>query len=144
MPRTLREVVFVEGVRTPFGKAGDTGMYAQTRADDLVVNCIRELLRRHPQLPPERVEETAHFLAVGIVNILHTVDPDAVLLGGPMNFGGAESPLGRRFLAAIKDDVRRLAFTLLAERTAIEFATLDAYAALLGAAGLARFSLTVV
>jgi len=30
--------VFVDGVRTPFGKAGDKGMYAQTRADDLVVD----------------------------------------------------------------------------------------------------------
>ena len=52
MPRTLREVVFVDGVRTPFGKAGEKGIYAQTRADDLVVKCIRELLRRHPELPP--------------------------------------------------------------------------------------------
>jgi acetyl-CoA acyltransferase len=50
-------VVFVDGVRTPFGKAG--GMYAQTRADDLVIRCIRELLRRNPQLPPERVDEVA-------------------------------------------------------------------------------------
>ena len=59
MPRTLREVVFVDGVRTPFGKAGEKGMYAQTRADDLVIRCIRELMRRHPELPPERVEEVA-------------------------------------------------------------------------------------
>ena len=59
MPRTLHEVVFVDGVRTPFGKAGDKGMYAQTRADDLVIRCIRELMRRHPELPPERVEEVA-------------------------------------------------------------------------------------
>ncbi|MGZ4600728.1 MAG: thiolase family protein [Oryzihumus sp.] len=59
MPRTLREVVFVDGVRTPFGKAGEKGIYAQTRADDLVIHCIRELLRRNPDLPPERVEEVA-------------------------------------------------------------------------------------
>src|SRR5213076_1539069 len=26
---------------------------------DLVIKCIRELLRRHPELPPERVEEVA-------------------------------------------------------------------------------------
>jgi acetyl-CoA acyltransferase len=58
-PRTLRDVVFVEGVRTPFGKAGDKGQYAQTRADDMVVKVIRELLRRHPELPPERVDEVA-------------------------------------------------------------------------------------
>ena len=58
-PRTLRDVVFVEGVRTPFGKAGDKGQYAQTRADDLVVKVIRELLRRQPGLPPERIDEVA-------------------------------------------------------------------------------------
>ena len=34
-------------------------MYAQTRADDLVIKCIRELMRRHPELPAERVEEVA-------------------------------------------------------------------------------------
>ncbi len=59
MPRPLAEVVFVDGVRTPFGRAGAAGMYAETRADDLVIRCIRELLRRSPQLPPERVAEVA-------------------------------------------------------------------------------------
>src|SRR6202000_2704895 len=54
-----REVVFVDGVRTPFGKAGPTGIYAQVRADDLVVRVIRELLRRNPKLPPERIGEVA-------------------------------------------------------------------------------------
>jgi acetyl-CoA acyltransferase len=57
--RSVREVVFVDGVRTPFGKAGPKGVYAETRADDLVIRCIRELLRRNPGLPPERVDEVA-------------------------------------------------------------------------------------
>ena len=35
MSRPQREVVFVDGVRTPFGKA--KGQYAETRADDLVI-----------------------------------------------------------------------------------------------------------
>ncbi|NGO67059.1 acetyl-CoA C-acyltransferase [Streptomyces boncukensis] len=59
MPRTARDVVFVDGVRTPFGKAGPKGIYHETRADDMVVKCIRELLRRNPGLPPERVDEVA-------------------------------------------------------------------------------------
>ncbi|HET6636505.1 MAG TPA: acetyl-CoA C-acyltransferase [Streptomyces sp.] len=59
MPRTARDVVFVDGVRTPFGKAGPKGIYHETRADDMVVKCIRELLRRHPELPPERIDEVA-------------------------------------------------------------------------------------
>ncbi|MEV0276322.1 acetyl-CoA C-acyltransferase [Streptomyces sp. NPDC050610] len=59
MPRTARDVVFVDGVRTPFGKAGPKGIYHETRADDMVVNCIRELLRRNPDLDPARVDEVA-------------------------------------------------------------------------------------
>jgi acetyl-CoA acyltransferase len=59
VPRTLRDVVFVDGVRTPFGKAGEKGIYAETRADDLVVKCVRELIRRNPTLPPERVDDVA-------------------------------------------------------------------------------------
>ncbi|WP_425956986.1 thiolase family protein [Xylanimonas sp. McL0601] len=55
----LRDVVFVDGVRTPFGKARPDGLYAETRADDLIVKAVRELLRRHPELPPERVDEVA-------------------------------------------------------------------------------------
>src|SRR5690606_2745092 len=59
VPRTARDVVFVDGVRTPFGKAGPKGLYAETRADDMVVRAIRELMRRNPSLPPERVDEVA-------------------------------------------------------------------------------------
>jgi len=58
-PRTVRPVVFVEGVRTPFGRARPDGLYASTRADDLAVKAVRELLRRHPELPPERIDEVA-------------------------------------------------------------------------------------
>jgi len=54
-----RDVVFVDGVRTPFGKSGRNGIYAETRADDLIVRVIRELLRRNPGLPEERIGEHA-------------------------------------------------------------------------------------
>ncbi|MEV0946441.1 thiolase family protein [Rhodococcus sp. NPDC049939] len=54
-----RNVVFVDGIRTPFGKAGPKGIYAETRADDLVVKTIRELLRRNQQLDPARIDEVA-------------------------------------------------------------------------------------
>ncbi|WP_182111294.1 MULTISPECIES: thiolase family protein [unclassified Actinotalea] len=58
-PRPVREVVFVDGVRTPFGRAKPDGLYAHTRADDLAVKAVRELLRRNPGLPPERIDEVA-------------------------------------------------------------------------------------
>jgi acetyl-CoA acyltransferase len=81
-PRPLREVVFVDGVRTPFGKAGPAGIYAETRADDLVVRCIRELLRRNPALPPERVDEVAIAATTQIGDQGLTIGRTAALLAG--------------------------------------------------------------
>ncbi|MBM2617803.1 thiolase family protein [Actinoplanes sp. LDG1-06] len=80
MPREVREVVFVDGVRTPFGKAG--GMYAETRADDLVIRCIRELMRRNPQLPPDRVDEVAIAATTQIGDQGLTIGRTAALLSG--------------------------------------------------------------
>lgn len=53
------EVVFVDGVRTPFGRAGEKGMFWQTRADDLVVKAMIGLLERNPTLPKDRVDDVA-------------------------------------------------------------------------------------
>ncbi|GAA2967434.1 thiolase family protein [Actinokineospora diospyrosa] len=80
--RASRDVVFVDGVRTPFGKAGPKGIYAETRADDLVVKVIRELLRRHPQLPPERVDEVAIAATTQIGDQGLTIGRTAALLSG--------------------------------------------------------------
>lgn len=81
MPRTARDVVFVDGARTPFGKAGK-GLYAETRADDLVVRVIRELLRRNPELPPERVDEVAIAATTQIGDQGLTIGRSAALLAG--------------------------------------------------------------
>ena len=81
-PRALRTVVFVDGVRTPFGKAGQKGIYAETRADDLIVKVIRELLRRHPELPPERVDEVAIAATTQIGDQGLTIGRTAALLAG--------------------------------------------------------------
>ncbi len=52
-------VVFVDGVRTPFGRAGEKGMYWKTRADDLIVSAIIGLLERNPAIPRERIDDVA-------------------------------------------------------------------------------------
>ncbi|MPZ25250.1 MAG: acetyl-CoA C-acyltransferase [Micromonosporaceae bacterium] len=80
MARAVREVVFVDGVRTPFGKAN--GVYASTRADDLVIRCIRELLRRNPTLPPERVDDVAVAATTQTGDQGLTIGRTAALLAG--------------------------------------------------------------
>ncbi|AUG80095.1 acetyl-CoA acetyltransferase [Kitasatospora sp. MMS16-BH015] len=82
MPRTARDVVFVDGVRTPFGKAGPKGIYHETRADDLVVKCIRELVRRNPNLPVERIDEVAIAATTQIGDQGLTIGRTAALLAG--------------------------------------------------------------
>jgi len=53
------QVVFVDGVRTPFGRAGEKGMYWKTRADDMIVSAIIGLLERNPQIPGDRIDDVA-------------------------------------------------------------------------------------
>ena len=53
----MREVVFVDGVRTPFGRAGEKGMYAGTRADDLAVKALQGLIERNEGLPLDRIDD---------------------------------------------------------------------------------------
>ncbi|MGV9306818.1 thiolase family protein [Nonomuraea sp. NPDC003727] len=77
-----RDVVFVDGVRTPFGKSGPKGLYAETRADDLVVRVIRELMRRNPALPPERVDEVAVAATTQIGDQGLTIGRSAAVLAG--------------------------------------------------------------
>jgi acetyl-CoA acyltransferase len=82
MPRPARDVVFVDGVRTPFGKAGPNGLYAQTRADDLVVAVIRELLRRNPDIPPQRIGEVAIAATTQTGDQGLTIGRSAAMLAG--------------------------------------------------------------
>src|SRR5258708_27651071 len=60
-------------------------MYANTRADDLVIKCIRELLRRNPGLPPERVDEVAIAATTQIGDQGLTIGRTAALLAGLPN-----------------------------------------------------------
>lgn len=80
--RQVRDVVFVDGVRTPFGKAGDKGIYHGTRADDLVVKCIRDLMRRNPELPAERIDEVAIAATTQTGDQGLTIGRTAALLAG--------------------------------------------------------------
>ncbi|MFC3491398.1 thiolase family protein [Glycomyces rhizosphaerae] len=80
MNDTIRDVVFVDGVRTPFGKAGK--LFEETRADDMIIRCIRSLLRRNPGLPPERVDEVALAATTQIGDQGLTLGRTAALLAG--------------------------------------------------------------
>jgi glucokinase len=89
-------------------------------------------------LANEVIDELARYLGIGIVTLMHTIDPGAVVLGGAMNFGGSDTALGRKFLETIRSVVRQHAFPIPAQRTTIDFALLEGDAGFIGAAGIAR------
>jgi acetyl-CoA acyltransferase len=80
--RELREVFFVDGVRTAFGKAGPKGQFWRTRADDMAVKAVRELLRRNPAVPPERIGDVVLAATAQVGDQGLTLGRDVALLAG--------------------------------------------------------------
>ena len=78
-----RSVVLVDAVRTPFGKAG--GMYAGTRADDLMVRAIRGLLDRNPNVDHSAIDDVAIAAATQTGDQGMNIGRSATLLAGLPN-----------------------------------------------------------
>jgi len=112
-----------------------------TRSDageELTPLMIAQEAERGDALALEIVLDTAMYMGIGIVNLMHTIDPNGVVIGGAMTFGGHDTPLGRQFLERVREEVRRRTFPVLAKHTTVDFAMLGGDAGYIGAAGLAR------
>jgi len=79
------------------------------------------------------VDETAYYLAVGAMNLMHIIDPDAVVYAGGM------TAAGEPFLERIRHYIRELAFPVPAARTQIRYAQLGSDAGFIGAAACAKY-----
>ncbi len=146
----------------PCGKSGHLEAYASATG---IVNRAKEALRSHPEssmldcnaessplsalmvsqaaeagdkLALQLVSETAMYLGRGIAQLAHVVDPEAFILGGAVDFGGADTALGRSFLDGIVAEAKRLTFPVVAEEMHVSFAQLESDAGYVGAAGMAR------
>jgi acetyl-CoA acyltransferase len=82
MGRELQEVFFVDGVRTAFGRAGEKGIFWRTRADDMAVKVVREVLRRNAALPPERIDDVVMAATAQVGDQGLTLGRDVALLAG--------------------------------------------------------------
>ena len=72
----------MDGVRTAFGKAGPGGLFWRTRADDMAVKAVRELLRRNPEAPPDRIGEVVMAATAQVGDQGLTLGRDVALLAG--------------------------------------------------------------
>src|SRR3954449_159135 len=82
MARELREVVFVDGVRTAFGRAGEGGLFWRTRGDDMAVKVVRELLRRNASVPGDRIGDVIMAATAQVGDQGLTLGRDVGLLAG--------------------------------------------------------------
>jgi acetyl-CoA acyltransferase len=80
--RELREVYYVDGVRSAFGRAGPKGVFWRTRADDMAVKLVRELLRRNESLPPERIDDVVFAATAQVGDQGLTLGREVALLAG--------------------------------------------------------------
>lgn len=102
------------------------------RESELTSREIFDAAARGDALAGKLVEDTAYYLGVGAMNMMHTVDPDMIV------FGGGMIAAGEGFLDRIRKCVKDLAFPVPAERTRIEYAQLGSDAGFIGAAAGAR------
>lgn len=99
---------------------------------------LAEEAERGDALSLEIILDTARFLGIGIASMMHTVDPNGVVIGGAMTFGMHERELGRRFLDAVRKEVAKRAFPILLGKTVVDYASLGGDAGYIGAAAVAR------
>lgn len=82
-PNPLNNVVLIDAARTPFGKAGS--LYAGTRADDIVIRCLRGLLERNPQVKPAEIDDVAIAAASQVGDQGMNIGRSASILAGIPN-----------------------------------------------------------
>lgn len=126
--------------RRRLGEHPESSLYSYLKQPEnqLTSKCVYDAAVTGDPFALSMVDDTARWLGVGVTTVVHMIDPGSVVLGGAMNFGGAGSPIGQRFLAGVREEFRIRTFPNVFEGTQITFATLGADAGYLGAAGYAK------
>lgn len=103
-------------------------------AHDLTSRAIDEAAQAGDELGRRLMKETAYYLAVGAVTLLHTIDPDMLL------FGGGMIASGEGFLEEIRQHIQNMAFPAVSQGARVAYAELGGDAGFIGAAGCAKMA----
>jgi glucokinase len=119
------EALAEPGVRSPLSMClkSEAGLTARDVFDTAVAG---------DPLAEKLVEDTAYYLAVGAVNMMHIIDPDTIV------FAGGMVAAGEAFLERIQHHIHKLAFPVPAEKTRVCYARLGSDAGYIGAAACGR------
>ncbi|MDA7950652.1 MAG: ROK family protein [Pirellulaceae bacterium] len=111
-----------------------------TSGAELSTKLLAQVAQKGDSFSLKIIEETADYLAVGVTTLAHLIDPNGLLIGGAMTFGGKGTELGDQFLSWVREGFKRRTFAHIRDKTEIEFAQLGGQAGFYGAAGLAKWN----
>ena len=103
-----------------------------TTEEELPAKVVFQAADQGDEIAKRIIDETAFFLAVGAMNIMHLIDPDIIVYGGGM------TAAGEPFLQRIQYYINELAFPVPATRTLVQYAKLGSDAGFIGAAACGR------
>ncbi|MBI1829837.1 MAG: ROK family protein [Planctomycetes bacterium] len=104
----------------------------QNKEGGLTARDVFDAVASGDALADKIVEDTAYYLAIGAMNMMHTIDPNMIVYAGGM------IAAGETFLQRIRKHVKELAFPVPAEKTRICYAQLGSDAGFIGAAACGR------
>ncbi len=129
----------IKSIQTALAAGQPTSIADRVAAGEAVTPLLAaEEAEKGDEFSRQLILDTARFLGIGIASFVHVLDPDAIVLGGAMTFGRDESPLGREFLAQIREATAKQVLFVLVDKIKIDYASLGGDAGFIGAAGLAR------
>ena len=99
---------------------------------ELTARAVFDAAATGDELAAKIVEDTAFYLGVGAMNMMHIIDPDMIV------FAGGMVAAGEPFLERIKHYVCEMAFPVPAAKTQIRYAQLGSDAGMIGAAACGR------
>lgn len=103
-----------------------------TTEEELPAKVVFQAADRGDKIAKKVVDDTAYYLAVGAMNMMHLIDPDMIVYAGGM------TAAGKPFLDRIKHYIHELAFPIPAARTIVRYSQLGSDAGFIGAAACAR------
>jgi glucokinase len=109
---------------------------------DITPRDIAERAQADCDLCAAVVDQTAEYLGQAIGQLAQVIDPDVVLLGGAMTFGGNQSKVGQRFLATVQNTINDTTLEQVGTNLTVEFASLGNDAGVIGAAIVAQQVIT--
>ena len=109
--------------------------YAKGDLENITSHLVYQAALKGDELAVQIMHETATFLGVGIANLINLLNPEMIVVGG-----GLSNAWDLIYPVAIRE-VHKRAFSVTARRAPIVRASLGDNAGIIGAAGIAYFSL---